>query len=322
MTAFRSDAGFAHEALFYAGEDGFLAGTLPFLREGAARREPMLVVIAAEKIRKLRAALGADADAVTFADMAGVGRNPARIIPAWQEFIDDNLREGQRVRGIGEPIWAGRSASELVEAQRHESLLNLAFEGSGDWSLLCPYDVRALDAAVLEEAERSHPVLVEDGARRASSKCRGLPSIREPFDTPLPESPVESDALAFDDEGSLGDVRAWVARRALGSGLSDVQAEQLVLAVHEAVANSLRYGDGRGRLRMWNQDDGAGCEVWSEGRVLEAMAGRERPAMAATRGRGLWMANQLCDLVQVRTFPDGSVVRLHMRGDAPVVGTP
>jgi hypothetical protein len=30
-------------------------------------------------------------------------------------------------------------------------------------------------------------------------------------------------------------------------------------------------------------------------------------------GYGLWLANQLCDLVQVRSFPTGSAVRLHMR---------
>ena len=28
--------------------------------------------------------------------------------------------------------------------------------------------------------------------------------------------------------------------------------------------------------------------------------------------RGLWLANQLCDLVQIRTLPAGTVVRLHM----------
>ena len=29
-------------------------------------------------------------------------------------------------------------------------------------------------------------------------------------------------------------------------------------------------------------------------------------------GFGLWLVNQLCDLVQLRTFPWGSVVRLGM----------
>ena len=37
------------------------------------------------------------------------------------------------------------------------------------------------------------------------------------------------------------------------------------------------------------------------------------PELGQTSGHGLWMANQLCDLVQVRAFAGGNIVRLHMR---------
>jgi hypothetical protein len=30
-------------------------------------------------------------------------------------------------------------------------------------------------------------------------------------------------------------------------------------------------------------------------------------------GRGLWVVNQVCDLVQIRSSNAGNVVRLHMR---------
>jgi hypothetical protein len=46
--------------------------------------------------------------------------------------------------------------------------------------------------------------------------------------------------------------------------------------------------------------------------IQAPMAGRERPAVDRDGGRGLWMANQLCDLVQLRTFATGAVVRLHL----------
>jgi hypothetical protein len=42
------------------------------------------------------------------------------------------------------------------------------------------------------------------------------------------------------------------------------------------------------------------------------MAGRERPTAERDRGRGLWMVNQLCDLVQLRSFPEGAAVRVHL----------
>jgi hypothetical protein len=38
-----------------------------------------------------------------------------------------------------------------------------------------------------------------------------------------------------------------------------------------------------------------------------------RPSLDQSGGWGLWLANQLCDLVQLRELPEGSVVRLHQR---------
>jgi len=68
-------------------------------------------------------------------------RNPARIIPAWRRFLDRQGGDRRSVRGIGEPIWSGREEQELTECQRHESLLNVAFDHGQAWRLLCPYDL-------------------------------------------------------------------------------------------------------------------------------------------------------------------------------------
>jgi hypothetical protein len=155
--------GFRHEALLYAGEDEFVDATAGFVADGVAADEPVLVVVGAAKVERLRAALGRDADRVQFADMADVGTNPARIIPAWRDFVGDRGHSGP-MRGVGEPIWAGRSSAELIECQRHESLLNLAFSGAPAWWLLCPYDTEALDPSVIDEARRSHPIVSEEGA--------------------------------------------------------------------------------------------------------------------------------------------------------------
>ena len=74
----------------------------------------------------LRDALGTDARFVDFADMRELGRNPGRIIPAWRDFIAAHPRRRSGIRGIGEPIWAGRERDDVVECQLHEALLNLA----------------------------------------------------------------------------------------------------------------------------------------------------------------------------------------------------
>ena len=111
----------------YAGMADFVAGTVPFIRGGLEAGEPVLVVESASKIALLRGELGPDAESVLFADMSGVGANPARIIPAWRDFVSQHGGPGRRVRGIGEPIWKERGPAELIECQRHESLLNTAF---------------------------------------------------------------------------------------------------------------------------------------------------------------------------------------------------
>jgi anti-sigma regulatory factor (Ser/Thr protein kinase) len=302
---------FRHEALLYAGEVDFLTGVLPFIRDGVAADEPVLVVVSAARIGLLRSALGPDADRVAFADMADVGANPARIIPAWRDFVAANDVDRRSARGIGEPIWAGRTPAELVECQRHETLLNLAFAGVPAWWLLCPYDTTTLDPEVLEEASRSHPVVSERGAASGSASYRGLEQAAAPFATPLPEPPGRPPELGF-GSGSLAELRQLVSRRAAAAGLDPVRVADLVLAVDELATNSLRHGGGRGTLRIWRDAGALVCEVRDAGHIEDPLVGRERPALDRDGGRGLWMVNQLCDLVQLRSFPTGAVVRVHV----------
>jgi anti-sigma regulatory factor (Ser/Thr protein kinase) len=307
-----STHGFRHEALLYAGDDGFLDGTLPWIREALAGDEPILVVVSAAKIARLRDELGPDADQVTFADMAEVGTNPARIIPAWRAFVDAHDGRGRRLRGIGEPIWAARSPDELVECQRHEALLNLAFAGVEDFWLLCPYDLDGLAPEVIEKAHRSHPTVVAGDAARASETYEDLDAVAAPFADPLPEPPPDADELAF-AAGTLAAPRRLVALRAHEAGLSAEHVGDLVLAVNEVATNSIRHGGGWGVLRVWQTGEMLVCEVADAGQITDPLAGRERPGKDQSGGHGLWLCNQVCDLVQVRTFATGSTVRLHTR---------
>jgi anti-sigma regulatory factor (Ser/Thr protein kinase) len=307
----RSHGGtFRHEALLYSGMDGFVAETSAFLRDGVAAGEPMLVVVDAEKIGLLREELGSDADAVCFADMADVGANPARIIPAWRQFVADN-GEAPRFRGIGEPIWAGRTPDELIECQRHESLLNVAFADSQPWWLLCPYDLESLDERVIEEAQRSHP-FVMDGASETSPGYAGLDSFSAPFDAPLPDPPADAIEVTFGPK-ELFTIRSLVRAAAMSAGLGRTATHDLVLSVNEVTTNSLRYGGGRGTVRIWQSPDALVCEIADDGRIADPLIGRVQPRADRDGGRGLWLVNQLCDLVQLRNFADGTVVRIHMR---------
>jgi anti-sigma regulatory factor (Ser/Thr protein kinase) len=303
---------FAHEALLYAGEDEFVAATASFVREGVDAVEPVLVVVGEEKITRLREELNEHADGVLFADMADIGSNPARIIPAWETFVGDHLCKDRPVRGIGEPIWSGRSSDELVECQRHEWLINLAFANAPAWRLLCPYDTASLDDEVIVEALRSHPTVLRNGRHAASDEYQALDGRPRPFELPLPEPPSDVLELTFDGNQLAGS-RQLVARCSADAGLSTARSRDLVLAVNELLTNSIRHGGGDGRLRLWQDDGRLVCEVEDRGWIGDPLAGRRRPDPDQPGGRGLWMANQLCDLVQLRSAAHRTIVRLHMR---------
>jgi anti-sigma regulatory factor (Ser/Thr protein kinase) len=306
---------FSHEMMFYAGREEFAERCAAFIRQGLAAGEPVLVMATADKIDLLRAELGAEADRVSFADMAEAGRNPARIISVWSDYAADHLATGRPLRGIGEPIWAGRSADELVECEHHESLLNLAFGDADGFRLLCPYDTSALPPRVIEEARRNHPLVLEGGALHHSGAYRE-PAATAPAGKSLPPPRAPSLELVF-GKRTLQTVRRFVAEHAAAARLEGGRADDLVVAVNEAATNSVRYGGGQGLVRLWRDDDALVCEVRDRGRIDEPLVGRFRPPRGADGGRGLWMANQLCDLVQLRSRRNGTVVRLHMRLSVP-----
>ena len=296
--------GFRHEALIYADPDEFLAGTVPFLREALEAGEPALVAVSRANTVLLEAELGADAAAVRFAEMEQLGRNPARIIPFWREFVDEN--GGRSVRGIGEPLWPGRESAEVDECERHESLLNVAFSSPPAWSLLCPYDGRAFGDEVLEKVAHSHSSVARDGVSAQSSE---YVAGRDCFAGELTRQPAGTEAFEF-DRGTLADVRRRVERVAERAGFPAQDAADLVIAASELAANSVAHGGGSGTLRTWKDGSRLLVEFEDGGSIEEPLVGRLRPQLTQEGGRGLWLANQLCDLVQIRSRPGRTTVRL------------
>lgn len=110
----------------------------------------------------------------------------------------------------------------------------------------------------------------------------------------------------------LSQVRALVLRHALAAGLARARADDLVLAVSEVAANTLRHTQSAGTVSIWHDETEVVCEVHDEGVITDPLAGRRRPAPDATGGHGLWLVHQVCDLVELRSGPGGTTVRMHM----------
>lgn len=299
--------GFRHEALFYAGDEDFLAATVPFLQEALSGNGAVLVALTRPRTELLRDGLGAEARQVEFLEIEEVGRNPARIIPLWRDFLDANAGTAGPLRGIGEPIWAGRSEAELDECRRHERLLEFAFGEGRSWSLLSPYDKGALAGEVLAGAAASRP-FVDDSASPAWDRDEEPWS---PFGGDLPPPPRATPSFGFGRD-ELAGARRLIEREAGEAGLSAYRTTDFVTATSELTANSVLHGGGSGELRTWSRDGEMIVEVSDRGRIDEPLVGRVKPPIHQLHGRGLWLANQLCDLVRIRSGAAGTTIRLHI----------
>lgn len=300
-----------HRALFYVDDVDYLDGVTSFVRDGLAAGEPTLVAVPGQRLELIRAALNGSADRVEFLDMTTLGRNPSRIIPTVRGFTDSHA--GQRTRFVGEPIWTGRSEAEIREATRHEALLNLAFADTAT-TILCPYDATGLDDDVLADAHRTHPHVVRPSGEETSRHYLGHTLAAT---TPLPPRPDDAEETPFDHD-SLGELRRFITRRGAGFGVSPERAQDMMLAVHELAANTVRHsGQPAGTVAIWRAPDTGAivCEVADEGRIDDPLAGRREPSSRALDGRGLWLVNQICDLVELHSGPAGTTIRLHTLPD-------
>jgi anti-sigma regulatory factor (Ser/Thr protein kinase) len=310
MTALlgESTPGFEHEALFYRGEEDFLAGLLPFVREGLEQDEVVVVAEPAHRLGLLHDALGDDAAAVRFLDMSEIGANPARIIGVWASALQEQVDAGRALRGVGEPAFHGRRELELVECQLHEQLLNHAFGAGPSWRLLCPYDELSLPRAVSQAALHTHPIRTTT-ADRLPSEAYAAHAWMETFAADLPK-PTDAVLRGIYGPGDVPATRRTVAQYARSCGLPTEQVEILELAASELATNSIRHGGGTGTLAMWIEPGAAVIEFSDSGHLTDPLTGRLAPALDSVGGRGLYLVHQLCDLVQVRSSPRGTTVRV------------
>ncbi len=298
--------GLRHFALLYRTAEEYSSAVADFVRAASAAAEPVLIAVPGRRQAQLRQVL--EPGRTSFADMRELGCNPARILPAIQTFINTCI--GGPVRFVGEPVWPGRSAAEIREAMRHEALINLAF-ADADATILCPYDVTGLPRCVIADVGRTHPLLTSRGTQEPSPGFAGHGVVPAECDDALPPVPAYAGVLAYQD--NLREVRDLIAAHARRADLPDVRTVDLVLAVSEIAANTLRHTSAGGTISIWRTDRELLCELRDSGHIADPLAGRRPPDPDHPGGQGLWLVHQVCDLTEMRTDQGGTQVRLHMR---------
>ena len=282
-----------HHAHLYGSPEEYVRAVMAFVEAGARQGEPVMVAVPNPK-GDLLTPLLAGFKEVEMVDLSDLGRNPSRFLPAAMDFVADHDRPA---RIVAEPIWPGRRRDETAEAERHEALVG-QIRSKRPVEMLCLYDGRRLPHGAISEMWRSHPDVTVLGITVTSAQY--IPEAGPPADSHWPLEPFPPAGQTIDiDFDRVNPVRAGARAVAAMADLSVDRTEDLVLAVAELAWHSIISGGGRGRLRLWATGSGAAlCEV------LDASA---RPD-----GQDLWLVNQLCDLVQVRSEPEGTRIRIRV----------
>jgi len=165
--AARGWVGNFHEAGFYASDAEFLELIVPFVTEGTAAGEPVIIGYDERKCALLRAALPRP-EAVTFAVDKSLYASPAGTIEAYRQQFERHLAAGAgQIRIAGDVPHEG-NGGRFDGWDRYESALNAVWQDYPVWSR-CLYDATTVADDVRDVVERSHPRLVAPDAGAVAS---------------------------------------------------------------------------------------------------------------------------------------------------------
>ena len=295
------DRGYRHDGFLYDDDAHLVRVAAPFLLDGLAAGEPVVVTATPRTAGVLRDAVGAHPRLHVFERAAGSRERTPTAITALRRLAESYAVEGSRLRLVGE-VDFGPTERDWIEWQRFESVIN---EALADWPLwgLCLFDTQQLPQSLLESAVASHPVLVRpDGAPAAN------PAFVDPAvylrNLPVPDEPLEATAprLTAPDVSDFTGLRHALARELAGTGGNPDLLEDFGLAVDEMVSNAVRHGRPPVGLRLWTAADRIVCTISDGGPGWDDAFAGYGPAHGddlSRGGMGLWLARQLCDHVDI-----------------------
>ncbi|HEY7260814.1 MAG TPA: sensor histidine kinase [Trebonia sp.] len=298
-----------HEAGFYRSDAEFGALIIPFIEEGVAAGDQVVLGYDDRKTSLLRSWLS-DPDAVTFITGNALYATPARAIASyWQLFEQFTSAGAAQIRIAGDVPHEGNGGL-YAGWDRYESAINSIWDRFPVWSR-CLYDTTTASARVLDAAERTHSrIVLPSGSYQPNHRFQTTAEF-EPL--PPDPDPVEQSAPAIEmADPSEARVRHAIAGIAHGQ-LPDAALQDLVIAASEAVSNARRHGRPPVTVRIWAASGRAVVRVHDTGPGPgDPLAGLiPAPTRPDLEGAGLWLIHMLdhLDAAMVRS-EDGFTVRL------------
>ena len=220
---------------------------------------------------------------LTFADMTVVGANPARIIPAWQSFVDDHRRRPSTARHrstrLGRSHRAGAGGVRAARVPVEPRVL-----GRREHVAHVPVRRRIARRGHRSGAPRGpirrSPIVTGEG--RARSKASMPPPHRSV--RPCRRRPICPETLSFDAGDPV--VGPSMARRPCRIARSFRSGRRSRARCGRALVQQRPSRRGSRRRARLVRDGAVVCEVVDAGSITDPLAGRRRPTTYQESGFG------------------------------------
>ncbi|MEJ2886418.1 ATP-binding protein [Actinomycetospora aeridis] len=298
---------FRHLALSYRDTDGLVASLGPMLDAALARGDVVLAAVDELVRAVIEQRLGDRVPGIVFGE------------PAQPYTWSGQTTAARRATTLREMTADGRAALVLSDSSAVgapdawnvvDASSNLALRG-------LPVTLVCLCDALRGDAERflywNHPELVDGVTASPNPRYRTPDQVLTAM--PAPPAPAlgpPDHTTTFTGAGALRDVRRVTRARGEEAGLDADRVDGLVLAVGELASNCVEHGPGHGTLSWWTAPGRLVAQLDDPGLMSTTTPGLRCPETRSVRGRGVWLARQLTDLLHLWTGADGTHVRLEI----------
>jgi anti-sigma regulatory factor (Ser/Thr protein kinase) len=306
--------GHVHEAGFYSSDEEFLALIVPFVTEGQAAGEPVVIGYDERKCDLLSATLERPGE-VTYIVDSRLYATPARAIEAYRQQFEQHVAAGaDQIRIAGDVPHEG-NGGRFAGWDRYESAVNVVWQDYPVFSR-CLYDATTVADPVRDVVERTHRrLLTPDGHVVTSLRYQEVPDFDRvpPAADPLEGTPP---GVALVD-ASLKQIRRRIAEAARRR-VDPATIDELLYALSEAVINAQLYGRPPITVRAWTATDRIVVRVRDTGPgPTDPLTGLvPAPDGTVGAGLGLWLAHQL-PTIDIAFLADADGFTVRLRGGRP-----